>query len=101
MTPNEHFVRGFMHEIKLAYAPDAKEKRTYTIEGSADHLDKMEEVMATLDYLGMAGASREVKIGYDGDGRAALRFTRTNGKMKKPENLRESTDGSTIAFSID
>ena len=99
MIPNEHFVQGFLHEIKLAAAD--RVKRTYTIEGPPEHLDKMEEVLSTLDYLGAAGASRTVKVHYDGDGRARLRFTRQGQKLKRPEDLSAQTEKDEISFGID
>lgn len=100
MTPNEHFVRGFLAELDKHAYPD-KVKRTYTIEGLPDQLDKLEEAMSMMDWLGMAGASRTVQIHYDGDGRARMRFTRKGGKMKKSTDPDHSADKDTISFGID
>jgi len=98
---NEELALIFLRRKVAQVTRPPKEKRTYTIEGLPAHLDQIEKAMFAMDHLGRVGSSRTIKIGYDGDGRARLRFAREGGELKKPENLKNLTEESEIRFSVD
>lgn len=87
-----------------------EETRTYQISGRTVFLDKLEEVLTTLHFLGNAGASRDVTIWADGDGAFYIDVRRLPDQdlkknklvdMKHVEDLDDELDNNEIHFNFD
>jgi hypothetical protein len=80
------------------------ETRTYEIASMHPHmLDEFERMFRTAEYLCNIGASREISMFIDGDGRTDFNFKRVDKKedLKEPNNLEESLQQDTIKFDFD
>ena len=56
-----------------------KEKRTYTFIGRKQDLDILEKAFRHIEYLGQAGATRNILIRVDGDGAGRVNVEDING----------------------
>lgn len=65
-------------------------KKSYTFQGTEEQLNVLEDLFRHIEYLGIVGASRNLLVRVDGDGRARLRVYNEDGE--KINNKQYSTE---------
>lgn len=65
--------------MKKTAAPE--ETRTYKLTSSSEFLDKIEQVLATMQELSVIGASSDIVMFVDGDGAFRLKVKKEGGEL--------------------
>lgn len=90
--------------LRKSLGDDSFEKRQITFAGDSQTLDKIEQMLAYMMWLGNVGHSTEFKVGVDGDGGFSVRITKDSKDITKvhkdflDEKLSESRDISSFGF---
>lgn len=58
-----------------------KETRRYEITGNSYHLEILEQLLFYIDYLGVIGSSKMIKIYCDGDGPVRIKVRKEGGNI--------------------
>jgi hypothetical protein len=99
----DSIIEGLQHINELGTGD--YEERTYKIKSIPRNLDKLEELLRLMEYLGSVGASREINIYFDGDGAAHIIPSRVDsGKsvsLRNIVNKEFDTDKSKFTLSFD
>lgn len=80
------------------------ETRTYEVSSHYPHmLDEFEKALRTIEYCSSIGASRNIVLFIDGDGRTDFEFKRVDEKvdLQELDNMHDKLDKNEINFEFD
>lgn len=63
------------------------ETRKYEITGNPYQIEVLEQLLRYIEYLGIVGSSREIKVYCDGDGPVQLKITNNDEKIDMVQDL--------------
>lgn len=84
---------------------DSFEKRQLTLAGDSQTLDKIEQMLAYMMWLGNIGHSTDFNVGVDGDGGFSVRITNNSKEITKihKDFLKQKVDenGDITSFNFE
>lgn len=96
--------RATVDYLQKSMLEDSFEKRTLTIAGDSQTLDRIEQMLAYMMALGNMGHSTSFTVGVDGDGGFSIRITKDSKDLTKihkkalEEKMDENHDIKSFGF---